>query len=105
MGKSTGVMERIKRLRKRTRILITALTIALPLLLGLFLYNSNEFQTHYLGVMKILNRPDVKEYMLTELDGTNNLTDILLNWEQKRLTWRTVPSQGILILKASWNKV
>jgi hypothetical protein len=82
-------MKQLKSLRKRTKILIATLTIAL-LFLALFLYclySLNEFQTYYLDVMKTLNDSKAKEYMLTELNGTNNLTDILLDWEQKRLTW------------------
>lgn len=78
-------MSRFKRLRRRTKILIgivAAVTIVALAFYGFWL----EFQAYYLGVMKNLNSPETKAYMLSKIDGTYNFTE-LLDWTNQQLTW------------------
>ena len=45
-----------------------------------------EFQAYYLGVMKNLNSPETKAYMLNKISRTYNFTE-LLNWTNQQLNW------------------
>lgn len=45
-----------------------------------------EFQAHYLSVMKNLNSPETKAYMLNKITGTYNFTE-LLDWTNQHLNW------------------
>jgi hypothetical protein len=78
-------MHRLKRLRRRTKILICVVTTMIVLAFVGYGFWA-EFQAYYLGVMKTLNKPEVKAYMLDKVKGTYNCTE-LLNWTNQHLNW------------------
>jgi NADH:ubiquinone oxidoreductase subunit 5 (subunit L)/multisubunit Na+/H+ antiporter MnhA subunit len=78
-------MYRLKRLRKRTKILIciaVIVMVAIALFYGFWI----DFQTYYLDVMKNLNSSETKAYMFGKINGTYNFSE-LLNWTYQHLNW------------------
>jgi hypothetical protein len=86
-------MKLVKELGKRTKAPVTMIAILIIVLsfFGFLLNDSNAVQTYYSDVMKTLGNPKTKEYMLTELNGTNDIIDLLFVWEQNKLTWANGP--------------
>jgi len=78
-------MYRLKRLRKRTKILICIATIVM-IFIAFFYGCWVDFQAYYLGIMKNLNSSETKTYMLDKINGTYNFTE-LLNWTGQHLNW------------------
>lgn len=79
-------MYRLKRLRKRTKILICVAIVGVVAITLVFYGFWVEFQAYYLDVMKNLNSSETKAYMFDKINGTYNFTE-LLNWTNQHLNW------------------
>lgn len=78
-------MYRLKRLRKRSRILI-CFAIGVVVAIALMYRWQIDFQEYYSNVMKELNTPEAKAYMLDKINGKCNFTE-LLYWTDQQLSW------------------
>ena len=79
-------MHRLKRLEKRTRILICVAIMTIVIIALVFYGFWVDFQTYYLGVVKNLNSSETKTYMFEKTNGTHNFIE-LLKWTSQNLNW------------------